>query len=86
MWSQPGCTNIACSHTWTQDDHREAFAQVRCTRLDNIDPLCPHDHHLKTHQGWSLVDGTGQRDFVAPNDPRHPNHTRRRAGPAPPDD
>jgi hypothetical protein len=88
MWSQPQCTNIACSHTLTQNDHRDPHARVHCTDLDNIDPLCPHDHDLKTYQGWSLIDGRGRRDFVAPTDPRHPKHTRRRTGPDPgdPDD
>lgn len=84
MWSQPQCTNIACSHTWTQNDHRDPHAEVERTDLSNIDPLCPPEHDLKTYHGWSLVEGTGRRAFVAPTDPRHPNNTR--AGPAPPGD
>jgi Domain of unknown function (DUF222)/HNH endonuclease len=76
MWSQPGCTNIACSHTWTQDDHRDPFAQVKRTDLHNLDPLCPHCHDLKTYNGWALIAGVGRRDLVAPTDPRHPNNTR----------
>jgi hypothetical protein len=27
---------------------------------------------LKTHHRWGLVEGTGVRAFVAPDDPRHP--------------
>jgi hypothetical protein len=81
MWSRPQCTNIACSHTWTQDDHRDPFANVQRTDLGNLDPLCPHCHDLKTYQRWALVDGTGRRPLVAPTDPRHPDHTRNRAGP-----
>jgi hypothetical protein len=29
-------------------------------------------HALKTHEGWSLVEGRGKRAFVPPGDPRHP--------------
>jgi hypothetical protein len=76
LWSQPLCQNIACSNTWIQRDHRDPYAKVRCSELGNFDGLCPHDHALKTYQGWSLVAGTGRRDFVPPDDPRHPNNTR----------
>ena len=69
------CQNIASGNTWLQRDHRDGFAQVRCTELGNIDGLCPHDHDLKTRLGWALVDGTGRRAFVPPTDPRHPRHT-----------
>ena len=34
------------------------------------------DHDKKTSLGWALVDGTGKRAFVAPDDPRHPRHTK----------
>jgi hypothetical protein len=43
LWSQPGCTNIACGNTWVQNDHREPYAKVKSTVLPNIDPLCPQD-------------------------------------------
>jgi hypothetical protein len=76
LWSQPLCQNIACSNTWIQRDHRQPYAVVQNSRLGNFDGLCPHDHALKTYQGWSLVAGTGRRDFVPPDDPRHPNNTR----------
>jgi hypothetical protein len=36
--------------------------------------LCGHDHHLKTHCGWSLVTGKGRRLMVPPDDPRHPKY------------
>ena len=29
---------------------------------------------LKSHQGWRLVEGTGRRAFVSPDDPRHPRN------------
>jgi hypothetical protein len=74
LWSKPKCANAACSSTFVQLDHREAWAETHHTKLDELDPLCPHDHYLKTHHGWSLVDGTGRRAFVAPDDPRHPRN------------
>jgi hypothetical protein len=57
-----------------QIDHREPWADTHHTILGQLDPLCPHDHRLKTYEGWSLVEGTGKRAFVPPTDPRHPNN------------
>jgi hypothetical protein len=54
--------------------------------LPNIDPLCGHDHDLKTYQGWALVAGTGRRAFVPPDDPRHPDNAGRANGTDPPSD
>jgi hypothetical protein len=72
LWSKPKCANVECSSMFVQLDHREPWAKTKHTRLDELDPLCPHDHKLKTHHGWALVHGTGRRAFVAPDDPRHP--------------
>jgi hypothetical protein len=75
LWSHPKCANVACSSTFVQIDHRDPWAKTHHTRLDELDHLCPHDHRLKTNDGWSLVDGTGRRAFVALGNPRHPrNH------------
>jgi hypothetical protein len=46
---------------------------------DLLDKLCRFHHRLKTNEGWALVEGTGKRDFVPPDDPRHPRHKRRAA-------
>jgi hypothetical protein len=59
---------------FVQIDHRIPWATSKHTRLDELDPLCPHHHKLKTNQNWSLVDGTGRRLFVGPNDARHPRN------------
>ncbi len=74
LWSKPKSANEACSSTFVQLDHREPWAQTKHTVLDELDPLCPHDHKLKTNQGWSLVDGKGRRAFVDRTDPRHPRN------------
>ena len=74
LWSKPKCANEACSSMFVQLDHRDPWANNQETKLENIDPLCPHDHDLKTHHGWSLVEGTGRRAFVGPDDPRHPRN------------
>ena len=74
LWTSPKCANAACSSMFVQIDHREPWANTRHTRSDELDHLCPHDHHLKTHDGWSLVTGTGRRAFVGPDDPRHPRN------------
>jgi hypothetical protein len=75
LWSKPKCANEACSSTFVHLDHREPWAGNKETKLANIDPLCGHDHDLKTHHGWSLVEGTARRAFVGPEDPRHPRNT-----------
>ena len=41
-----------------------------------IEPMCHDDHDLHTRHGWALVDGTGTRPMVPPDDPRHPKNTR----------
>ncbi len=74
LWSKPKCANEACSSMFVQIDHRDPWAATHHTKLESLDPLCPHDHDLKTNHGWSLVDGKGRRAFVAPEDPRHPRN------------
>jgi hypothetical protein len=74
LWSKPKCANVECSSMFVQLDHREPWAKTKHTRLDELDPLCPHDHDLKTNHRWSLVDGHARRAFVGPNDPRHPRN------------
>lgn len=44
------------------------------TVLDLLDRLCSHHPDLKSLDGWALVDGTGTRPLVPPDDPRHPRH------------
>jgi hypothetical protein len=76
LWSQPRCTNEACGRMFHLEiDHRENWATVHETVLGNLDHLCDHDHDLKTHHGWSLVEGTGPRAFVPPGHPEHPQNT-----------
>jgi hypothetical protein len=75
IWQQPKCSNIACSSTLTDIDHRVPWATKHETVLHNLDQLCRgRCHPLKTNQGWSLVEGKGPRDFVPPADPRHPKN------------
>jgi hypothetical protein len=53
LWTDPNCTTITCPNTMRlENDHREPFANVRCTELTNIDRPCDHCHRLKTYQGW----------------------------------
>jgi hypothetical protein len=75
-WSSPGCTNQGCSRTVIEYDHKYGYeyAKTKHTRLDETEPLCTHDHDLKTRLGWALIEGTGKRPLVPPEDPRHPRH------------
>jgi hypothetical protein len=74
LWTSPKCANEACSGTFVQIDHRDPWSHTHHTKLCELDPLCTHCHRLKTHAGWSLVDGKGRRAFVPPDDPRHPGN------------
>jgi hypothetical protein len=81
LWRAPECTRSGCTRTHRlENDHREDWVKTKHTRLDETDPLCGHDHDLKTYQGWALVTGTGKRPMVPPHDPRHPRY---RAPPRP---
>ena len=72
----PTCDVAGCSRQWfLETDHRTDWSKVHLTDLTNLDRLCEHHHDLKTHHGWRLVNGTGKRPFVPPDDPRHPDHT-----------
>jgi hypothetical protein len=75
LWQNPSCSAEGCPHSFVQVDHRDPWAATHRTVLGQLDRLCLHDHDLKTHHGWSLVEGTGTRPFVPPTDPRHPNNT-----------
>jgi hypothetical protein len=84
LWSSPTCTVEGCTRTRVEIDHRDDWAKVRRTELDNLDPLCSHHHARKTRDSWALVAGTGKRPMVPPNDPRHPKQARRRGTRSPP--
>jgi hypothetical protein len=71
-----GCGTRAC---FLQTDHRQDWAHTHITVLELLDRLCRYHHSLKTTKGWALVEGTGKRDFVPPDDPRHPRHAKARS-------
>ena len=74
----PECAVRGCNaRGGLQADHREDWAKTHFTVLDLLDHLCSHHHRLKTNESWGLVEGTGKRDFVPPDDPRHPRHAQR---------
>ncbi|MCB9371781.1 MAG: HNH endonuclease [Microthrixaceae bacterium] len=79
-----GCTRLGCNATeHLQVDHRVDWAHIHVTELANLDWLCPHDHRLKTHDGWQLEPGTGKRRLLPPDQQRW-NHDH--PGPDPPGD
>jgi hypothetical protein len=84
IWTLGGrCSNLGCNRTaQIQNDHRKPWTEDRVTLLPNLDPLCTHDHRLKTHAGWALVEGTGRRPFVPPDHPRHPENAGQNRGAA----
>ena len=74
-WLYPECAVAGCTaRAHLETDHRIDWAQSHITVLDLLDRLCGRHHGLKTRKGWALVDGTGTRAFVPPDDPRHPRH------------
>ena len=75
QWTSPQCTNTSCDAVFgLENDHREPWAETKVTLVGCMDPLCKHCHRLKTHKGWALVEGTGRRPLVPPEDPRHPGN------------
>jgi hypothetical protein len=79
LWEQPLCAREGCGRRARLEyDHVDGFEYhvTRHTRLDELTPLCAPDHDLKTHHGWALIEGTGVRPMVPPDDPRHPRHAR----------
>jgi hypothetical protein len=60
------------SSRFVELDHRDPWATTHHTTIDEIDPLCKHDHNLKTHHGRLLVECKGRRAFVPPGHPYHP--------------
>jgi len=73
LWQNPLCIVEGCDRTHREVDHREDWAKTKHTRLDELELPCDEHHDLKTHHGWALVEGTGKRPMVPPDDPRHPN-------------
>ncbi len=78
-WLYPGCAVRGChQHAGIEWDHRDDWADTHVTALPRLDGLCRYHHRIKTTRGWMLVEGHGKRDFVAPDDPRHPKYRPRR--------
>ena len=74
-WQAPACQVIDCTRTRRlENDHRDEWCKTHVTDVETLDPLCGHHHWLKTVLGWALVEGTGRREMVAPDDPRHPKN------------
>ena len=82
----PGCDvtkGLEFDH-WQVD-----YAQGGTISMDNLARLCKHHHRLKTHQGFRLMGGPGQWEFVAPDTPKRPKRKpsgdpTERAPPLPP--
>jgi hypothetical protein len=61
------CANTGCGARYPLEvDHVEPWAATETTRLDDLARLCPHDHDLKTYEGWRLVGSRTRRRLVPP--------------------
>ena len=56
---RPGCN----SGHGLEIDHTHDHAKGGPTSLANMARLCPHDHELKTYQGWTLSGPPDNRLF-----------------------
>jgi len=75
-WLYPTCAAEGCASTaFLENDHRVDWASSHVTIFDLLDRLCGHHHDLKTIENWALVEGRGKREFVPPQDARHPRHS-----------
>ncbi len=76
LWTDPKCCVAGCNRTVDLEyEHREDYARTQHTVLVESEHMCTFHHQLKTSENWQLVEGTGRRAFVDPDDPRHPHHT-----------
>ena len=74
-WRSPDCDRATCTRTARLEiDHDTGWAKTHTTTVDDSNRLCEHDHDLKTYYGWALIEGTGKRPMVPPDDPRHPKN------------
>jgi hypothetical protein len=74
-WLYPICAVEGCSSlAFLEIDHREDWSKTHATVFELLDRLCGHHHDLKTREDWALVEGSGKRAFVPPDDPRHPRN------------
>ena len=80
LWQNRRCIVEGCPAVLgLEDDHETPWAEHHTTTLANNRRECRQHHDLKTHEGWALVEGTGRRPMVPPDDPRHPRHARQPA-------
>ncbi len=76
-WLYPTCAVEGCNAlAFLEIDHRADWSKTHRTVFELLDRLCPHHHDLKTTENWALVDGSGKRAFVPPDDDRHPRSSR----------
>ncbi len=74
-WQSHLCTREGCARSQRlENDHGPEWRKTKHTRVDELDPVCNHDHDLKTNRGWDFVNGKGRREMVPPDDPRHPKY------------
>jgi len=67
----PCCIVPGCGTTHhLQIDHRTGWAINHQTQLTDLARLCPHHHHLKTHDGYTY---TGSPGHWVWHPPRNPN-------------
>lgn len=77
-WLYPNCAVEGCSaNVRLEKDHRIDWSRSHQSLFDYLDRLCSHHHGLKTRENWELVEGSGKRQFVPPEDSRNPGHSRR---------
>jgi hypothetical protein len=77
LWEQPVCIREGCNNK-ARLEYNHAYGveyrRTKHTRLDETEPTCNRDHDLQTYDGWAMVEGTGKRPMVPPDDPRHPRN------------
>src|SRR5262249_370109 len=74
-WRSPICDGLDCNRTQRLEiDHETGWAAPPTTRVADSNCFCHHHHWLKTVHDWALVEGTGRRDMVPPDDARHPKN------------
>jgi hypothetical protein len=63
------CARPTCHATENLEIHHTGpgWAATKTTTLNDLAPLCRHDHHLVTHQGHTLHGPPGHRVWTCPD-------------------
>ena len=55
QWRDITCCRVGCTYHPAEWDHRQPYAEVKVTTLDNLEGFCKADHDRKSYEGYTVV-------------------------------